>query len=71
MQRIIVHVEGGLIHKIQNIPQGLSVEVRDYDTDGIDPERLTDTPDGEAAVSVYEGQNIWRIMNESNPNPVR
>ena len=53
MKKIIIHVEGGIIQQISDIPKGVEVEVRDYDTDGTDADRLTDTPDGQAIVSTW------------------
>ncbi len=36
---IIITVEGGLVQGISNIPEGVTVEVHDYDTaDGHDPQ---------------------------------
>ena len=32
--KIIIDVDGGLIQDIHNIPDGVEIEVRDYDTDG-------------------------------------
>ena len=33
---IIITVRGGAVQSIANIPKGITVEVRDYDTDGAD-----------------------------------
>lgn len=50
--RIIIHVEGGLITAISGVPFDVTVEIRDYDVDGASPEELTDTPDGPAYVTL-------------------
>lgn len=62
MKTIIISVEGGVIQNIGNIPDGVAVEVRDYDIDGVDPDRLSITPDGEAVVSVW--------MSDGVPKPI-
>lgn len=41
MSNKVVHitVEGGVIQDVQ-VPKGVKVAVRDYDIDGVEPERL-------------------------------
>ena len=46
MDRIIVRVEGGMVQSVEGIPPGVIVEVRDYDTDGLDDEELETDDDG-------------------------
>lgn len=58
MDKIIIHIEGGVIQYIGGIPDGVTVEVRDYDIDGVDPDRLTPTVDGEAIVSTWSNADI-------------
>lgn len=40
--KIIIHLEGGLVQEVraENLSCGIEVEVRDYDTEGADPEEL-------------------------------
>ena len=40
-----VEIQGGRVTEVR-APQGLAVIVRDYDTDGVEPERLTHNADG-------------------------
>ena len=50
-QEIFVIMEGGLIHEIVNLPPNLIVTVIDYDTEGVEKERLEISPvDGELCV---------------------
>jgi hypothetical protein len=45
---IFVVMEGGVVHEIVNLPQNISVTVIDYDTEGVEKERLEISPvDGE------------------------
>src|SRR5262245_18079790 len=39
-RRIIVEVQGGLVQEVRDVPIGVIVEVRDYDTDGIEEEMI-------------------------------
>jgi hypothetical protein len=48
---IFVVMEGGVVHEIVNLPQNISVTVIDYDTEGVEKERLEISPvDGELCV---------------------
>jgi hypothetical protein len=48
---IFVVMEGGVVHEIVNLPPHINVTVIDYDTDGVEAERLAISPvDGEACV---------------------
>jgi hypothetical protein len=45
---IFVIMDGGLIHEIVNLPPNIMVTVLDYDTEGVEKERLEISPvDGE------------------------
>jgi hypothetical protein len=45
---IFVIMDGGLIHEIVNLPPNIIVTVLDYDTEGVEKERLEISPvDGE------------------------
>ena len=49
-----VFLEGGVIHDIR-IPPGVSVEVYDYDTEGVDAERIaTDAKGDECVITVWK-----------------
>ena len=48
---IFVIMEGGLIHEIVNLPPNINVTVIDYDTEGVEKDRLEISPvDGELCV---------------------
>ena len=48
---IFVVMEGGVVHEIVNLPPYINVTVIDYDTEGVEEERLEISPvDGEACV---------------------
>ena len=38
MNRIIIDLEGGVVHDVSGIPKGVEIELRDYDTEGLDLE---------------------------------
>ena len=45
---IFVVMEGGVVHEIVNLPENINVTVIDYDTEGVEKERLEISPvDGE------------------------
>ena len=45
---IFVIMEGGVVHEIVNLPANINVTVIDYDTEGVEKERLEISPvDGE------------------------
>ena len=48
---IFVVMEGGVVHEIVNLPANINVTVIDYDTEGVEKERLEISPvDGELCV---------------------
>jgi hypothetical protein len=48
---IFVVMEGGVVHEIVNLPPDISVTVIDYDTEGVEKDRLEISPvDGELCV---------------------
>ena len=48
---IFVILEDGLVHEIVNLPPNINVTVLDYDTEGVENERLAISPvDGELCV---------------------
>ena len=50
-KEIFVLLESGLVHEIVDLPPNLDVTVLDYDTEGVEPERLRISPiDGELCV---------------------
>jgi len=54
---IIVTVEGGVIQAIDGIPDGVTICVLDFDTEGAEGESLTALPNGEkACVSEWSGK---------------
>ena len=51
--KVVVTVRGG-VAEVAYCPNGVVVEIRDYDTDGCDEDKLEE--DG-ACVAIYEGEN--------------
>ena len=50
-REIFVIMEGGVVHEIVNLPDHINVTVIDYDTEGVEKERLEISPvDGELCV---------------------
>jgi hypothetical protein len=50
-REIFVIMEGGLVHEVVNLPPSINVTVVDYDTEGVENERLEISPvDGELCV---------------------
>jgi hypothetical protein len=50
-REIFVIMEGGVVHEIVNLPPKINVTVIDYDTEGVEKERLEISPvDGELCV---------------------
>ena len=48
---IFVILEGGVVHEIVDLPDHINVTVIDYDTEGVEKDRLEISPvDGEACV---------------------
>ena len=48
---IFLIMEGGVIHEIVDLPPNINVTVIDYDTEGVEKERLEISPvDGEVCV---------------------
>ena len=48
---IFLIMEGGVVHEIANLPPNINVTVIDYDTEGVEKERLEISPvDGELCV---------------------
>ncbi len=48
---IFVIIEGGVVHEILNLPPNIHVTIIDYDTEGVEKERLEISPiDGELCV---------------------
>lgn len=55
MRKMIIVLEGGLIQDIRGIPDETEIEIRDFDIEGIEPELLSATGDGEEYV-----KTVWR-----------
>jgi hypothetical protein len=51
-RKIIVEVEGGVVQSVRNIPRGIVIEIRDFDTDGAEE----NTESAEQLVE-FDGQN--------------
>ena len=50
-REIFLVMEGGVVHEIVNLPPNINVTVIDYDTEGVEKERLEISPvDGELCV---------------------
>jgi hypothetical protein len=53
-KKVLVFLEGGVVHDIQ-APKGVTVIVRDYDVEGVEPERIQQDSSGQEFVgSVWE-----------------
>lgn len=53
---IYIKVIGGLISDIDNIPEGITIKILDYDIQGAEEDRLTKDEEGEDCVeSIWEG----------------
>ena len=52
-EEITIYVEGGVIHDITGIPEGIKVKVVDWDVDGVEEERLTKLEGGMALVTEW------------------
>jgi hypothetical protein len=39
---IQIDLEGGVIHDVSNIPHNVHVKIRDFDIDGVEPERIVE-----------------------------
>lgn len=52
-EEITIYMEGGVIHDIMDIPEGIKVKVVDWDVDGVEEERLTKLEGGMALVSEW------------------
>jgi len=56
MQTVYVFIEGGVVQDMQ-IPKGVRVVVRDYDVEGVEPERIQQDADKQEFVeSVWEAE---------------
>ena len=53
-KKIVITLEGGLIQWIEGIPDGMVIEVRDYDVEGADESELETGENGDL---YYE--SIW------------
>ena len=50
-REIFLVMEGGVVHEIVDLPDNINVTVIDYDTEGVEKERLEISPvDGEVCV---------------------
>ena len=50
-KEIFIVIEGGVVHEVVNLPPSINVTVIDYDTEGVEKERLEISPvDGEVCV---------------------
>lgn len=63
---ITIYIEGGVIQDITGIPEGGKVTVVDWDTDGVDPEDLTQLEDGQAVVTIWHSDNLEQEEDDNN-----
>jgi hypothetical protein len=64
---ITITMEGGIIHGVEGIPNGITVRVHDFDIEGAEPESITTTANGDkVCVSEWqsEGQRERRRYRE-------
>lgn len=45
-QRIVIELEGGVIHDIRGLPEDVILEIRDFDTEGYDESEIVHDKDG-------------------------
>jgi hypothetical protein len=64
---IFLVMEGGVIHEIVDLPDNINVTVLDYDTEGVEKERLEISPiDGELCVITKWQTRYARLHHRSN-----
>lgn len=54
-EKIIITMDGGLIQEIEGIPPGITIEVRDFDTEGSEDDRIVEIDGERAFVTIWEG----------------
>ncbi len=57
LQKVItITMEGGVIHAVEGIPNGVTMRILDFDIEGVEPERISTTASGDkACVSEWQG----------------
>jgi len=64
---IRVGVYGGMVQWVEDIPEGIEVQVFDYDTDGVDDELLSRDADGHSCVvAVYGGTEEPEMLRRAS-----
>lgn len=67
MKTIRIGVYGGVVQWVKDIPDGVEVQVFDYDTDGVDEELLSADYSGNACVvALYTGEQCAAEMLDSS-----
>jgi hypothetical protein len=60
MEKVIIEVLGGVAY-VKSSPKNIEVEIRDYDTDGVDEDKLKEDEDGSyfhMSSWIYDGTEI-------------
>lgn len=64
-REILIIVEGGVVHEMYGIPEGMTVRIKDYDVDGCSESEVLRDRDGER----YR-QIVWTHEDSCGPaNP--
>lgn len=71
MKVIKVGVYGGMVQWVENIPEGIEVQVFDYDTDGVDNDLLNCDADGHTCVvAIYAGTEEPEMLRRVSQLPL-
>ena len=71
MQRLVIAIEGGMVSSVCTRDEsllGVAVTLIDYDTDGIEPDRLTDVlqPDGSSVRALIQDTEVeWNQLGHA------
>ncbi len=67
---IKVGVYGGMVQWVEDVPEGIEVQVLDYDTDGVEDELLSRDANGHpCVVAVYAGTDEPEMLRQASELP--
>ncbi len=49
---ITVFIEGGVVHDVVGVPAGVTLEIHDYDVEGMDADRIEEDAEGKEFVRI-------------------
>ena len=70
-RRVVLYLRGGAIQGASDVPPGVTVEVRDYDTDGAEDGRIKRDTDGDAYQSLVFGGPRKRTRRRTTTRQTR